>query len=222
MVGCPSRASHRGRTSSRFGQRLRDVKYVLTSHAHFDHVGGVAALQRRTADVSSAAPPPSRLRSRRTDERRPAVSQWQPAGDTVPSGGAGDDGARRRDDHSRRRHVHGASHPRPTPGATTWSWRSCEGAHCVDVVYADSLQPESPTTAFRFTDHPGLVEQFRRSIEVVEGLPCDVIVTVHPDFMALDDKLATRGETVNPFVEPSACRRYGRAGSAEARRAARG
>jgi len=190
------------------GQRLRDVKYVLTSHAHFDHVGGVAALQRRTRGRVVGTPPPSRLsqpENRRKTTRSIAVAasrrygsqRWRRRrtvrdGETITLG-----------DVTFTAHLT----PGHTPGATTWSWRSCEGAHCVDVVYADSLNPISDD-GFRFTDHPGLVEQFRRSIEVVEGLPCDVIVTVHPDFMALDDKLATRGETVNPFVEPSACRRY--------------
>jgi len=30
-----------------------------------------------------------------------------------------------------------------TPGGTSWTWLSCEGARCVDVVYADSQSPIS-------------------------------------------------------------------------------
>ena len=67
------------------------------------------------------------------------------------------------------------------PGATTWTWRSCEGAQCADVVYADSLNPVSDE-GFRFNDRPHLVEAFRHSIDVVERMPCDVLVSVHPDF----------------------------------------
>jgi metallo-beta-lactamase class B len=39
--------------------------------------------------------------------------------------------------------------------------------------------------AFRFTGdakHPGIVEEFRRSIAKVAALPCDVLLTVHPAF----------------------------------------
>ncbi|MBI4881878.1 MAG: proteasome accessory factor PafA2 family protein, partial [Planctomycetes bacterium] len=31
--------------------------------------------------------------------------------------------------------------PGHTPGGTTWTWRSCEGARCLDLVFADSLNP---------------------------------------------------------------------------------
>ena len=46
--------------------------------------------------------------------------------------------------------------PGHTPGATTWTWQSCEGARCLNMVYVDSLTPVSKD-GFRYTDHaPGL------------------------------------------------------------------
>src|SRR5262249_58336920 len=66
--------------------------------------------------------------------------------------------------------------PGHTPGSTTWTWRSCEGTRCLDLVYADSLNAVS-SPEFRFTDHPGLVEQFRRSIAKVQGLTCDILLS---------------------------------------------
>ena len=74
--------------------------------------------------------------------------------------------------------------PGHTPGATSWSWRSCEGSSCKDIVYADSLNAVS-APGFRFSGdqkHPGIVEEFRRSIAKVAALPCDVLLTVHPAF----------------------------------------
>src|SRR6185503_18503630 len=61
--------------------------------------------------------------------------------------------------------------PGHTPGGTSWSWKSCEGARCVDVVYADSLSPVS-APAFRFTSDPPRVAAFRDSITAVAMLPC--------------------------------------------------
>jgi metallo-beta-lactamase class B len=81
--------------------------------------------------------------------------------------------------------------PGHTPGGTTWTWRSCEENRCLDIVYADSLSAVS-SPDFRYTQVPGLVEQFRHSIAVVGTLPCDVLVTVHPEFADLAGKLQRR------------------------------
>ena len=102
--------------------------------------------------------------------------------------------------------------PGHTPGATTWTWRSCEGTRCLDIVYADSLTPVSDD-GFRFTGdekRPSIVDTFRRSITRVEELPCDVILAPHPEFIALPGKRARLQERpdVNPFIEENACRTF--------------
>jgi metallo-beta-lactamase class B len=102
--------------------------------------------------------------------------------------------------------------PGHTPGSTAWTWRSCEGSRCLDIVYADSLNPVS-APGFRFTgdgSRPSLVDSFRRSIAKVAGLPCDVILAVHPSFADLDGKLQRReqGTGSDPFVDPHACVAY--------------
>jgi len=102
--------------------------------------------------------------------------------------------------------------PGHTPGGTTWTWRSCEGARCLEIVYADSLNPVS-APGFRFTGdatHPSVTETFRRSISTVEGLPCDILLAVHPSFAGMEDKLKRRREQPGsePFVDPKACRTY--------------
>jgi metallo-beta-lactamase class B len=108
--------------------------------------------------------------------------------------------------------------PGHTPGSTTWTWRSCEGERCLEIVYADSLTSIS-APGFRYTGdatHAAVDGQFRKSIAIVEALPCDVLLTVHPGFVGIDEKLARRSahSTVDPFVDPGACRAY----AAEARR----
>jgi metallo-beta-lactamase class B len=101
--------------------------------------------------------------------------------------------------------------PGHTPGSTTWTWRSCEGPRCLDIVYADSLNPVS-APGFRFTGdatHPGVVEVFRRSIATVGRLPCDILLSVHPGFSEMDGKLRRRRERrPDPFIDSQACRAY--------------
>jgi metallo-beta-lactamase class B len=102
--------------------------------------------------------------------------------------------------------------PGHTPGSTTWTWRSCEGARCVDVVYADSVTAIS-APGFRYLDPIGgavPAEAFRRSLGVIRALPCDILLAPHPGFIGIDEKLAARvrDPKSSPFVEPSACRAY--------------
>jgi metallo-beta-lactamase class B len=102
--------------------------------------------------------------------------------------------------------------PGHTPGATTWTWRACDGPTCYNVVYADSLNAVS-APGFRFTGGsgtPSLIEPFRKTIAKVAALPCDIIIGVHPSATDLDAKVKRRLErpTPDPFVNPNGCRAY--------------
>jgi metallo-beta-lactamase class B len=54
------------------------------------------------------------------------------------------------------------------------------------------------------------VSTFQRSISLVAQLPCDVLISVHPEFSDMDRKLALRagGRSANPFVDNQGCRTY--------------
>lgn len=108
--------------------------------------------------------------------------------------------------------------PGHTPGSTSWSWRSCEETRCLDVVYADSLNAVS-ADEFRFSGSastPSIADSFERSIETVETLPCDILLSPHPGFFGMQEKLRRQqaGET-GVFVDANACRAY--AGAARER-----
>ena len=193
------------------GFHTEDVELIVTSHAHYDHVGGVAALQRATgADVAASA---STARALRAGEPTPDDPQY---GLGVPER-LFPPVARVRVVRDRevlrvgRLEITPYFTPGHTPGSTTWTWQSCEGARCLNVVYADSLNPVS-ADGFRFTAGPSPTpaDTLQRSIGVVESLPCDVVIAVHPDFTQLNRKFEQRRAQpdVNPFIDPAGCRRY--------------
>jgi metallo-beta-lactamase class B len=102
--------------------------------------------------------------------------------------------------------------PGHTPGSTTWTWRSCEGERCLGIVYADSLTPVA-APGFRFSgdaSHASRVDEFRHSISTVAALPCDILLSTHPDFTGMDEKLRLRTlkPAADPFIDPQACRTY--------------
>lgn len=177
------------------GFRTTDIKLILTSHAHYDHVGGVAALQRYTNATVAASPSSAEAlrRGRPTDDDPqylipdngfPAVARVQ----TIRDGEVLRVG---------RLAVTAHFTPGHTPGSTTWTWESCDAGKCLSMVYADSLNAVSADD-FRFTGDaktPSRVEAFKKSIATVDALKCDALIPVHPSFS-------------KPFVDANACHAY--------------
>lgn len=193
------------------GFQTGDVKLIANSHAHYDHAGGIAALQRASGAIVVASAAGARaleqgyptaddpqFESGRTLRVPPVKSVKVVAdGEVVRAG-----------DLALTAHLT----PGHTPGAMTWTWRSCEGTRCLDVVYADSLNPVSDD-GFRFSGdgkRPSLVESFRTSLTKLENLPCDILLLPHPGAMDLVRKLARQKQdaATNPFIDAAACRTY--------------
>jgi metallo-beta-lactamase class B len=107
----------------------------------------------------------------------------------------------------------GIAHATPghTPGSTSWTWDSCEARRCVHVVYADSLAPISDDD-YRYTDnalHAGVLADFRTSIASVAALPCDLLLTPHPDASRMWERFGR--SAAYPLIDATACRRYAQA-----------
>ncbi len=182
------------------GFRLRDIKWIVNSHEHVDHAGGLAAMKRLTgARVAARAPAVPMLIRGETDPDDPqsgTLDDFPPVkidrviaeGERVEVGGLALTA------HATAGH---------TKGSTSWSWRSCEGTACLTILYADSLTAVSRAD-YRFADHPALVATFRATFAKVASLPCDLLLTPHPDASNLFGRLA--GKAL--LADPSACRTY--------------
>lgn len=158
------------------GFELSDIKLLLASHEHHDHVGGTAELQRLTGArlLSSAGAAPV-LASGKAD---PADPQYAIA-DPFPA--ARVDGIVTPGEPVRlgTLSLTPVAQPGHTLGALTWQWQSCEAEVCRTIVYADSLTPIS-TDGYRFTDAPALVAGMRAGLDRLAALPCDLLLTPHP------------------------------------------
>ncbi|MBS0199173.1 MAG: subclass B3 metallo-beta-lactamase [Proteobacteria bacterium] len=184
------------------GFKLSDVKRILSTHDHNDHAGGLARLQRDTgAPVLARAPAAATLHRGASDRSDPQFGQlgkFPPVanvrviadGQTVKLG-----------------ELELVAHATPghTPGSTSWTWRSCEGTHCVDIAYVDSLTAISDKQ-YRYSDHPGYVAAFRHTIDTVASLRCDLLLTPHPT--ASDMFLRFAG--TKPLIDADACLAYSR------------
>jgi metallo-beta-lactamase class B len=192
----------------KLGFQTRDIKLILVSHGHFDHGGGVAALQRFTgAAVAASASTAEALRrgENTPDDPQyafgrefnafPAVAGVQAAADlqVLTVGNL-----------AIRIHLI----PGHAPGSSAYTWQSCEGTRCLNLVYADSITSGS-APGFKYGPR---LEVFRRSIEKLAALPCDIILAPHPFFTQIGEKLKRRaeleGQGSDPFIDPNGCQAY--------------
>ncbi|HUQ10913.1 MAG TPA: subclass B3 metallo-beta-lactamase [Steroidobacteraceae bacterium] len=206
--GLPQSAPLIAENIVRLGFRLEDVKLILNSHTHYDHAGGIAALQRASGARVAASPA-----SRRALERGgptpddPQFAFGKEHNDYAPVAKVQ---VVKDAEELRVGALRIAAHftPGHTPGGTSWTWQSCEGTRCLNLVYADSLNSVS-APGFRFGEH-GRAQVFEHSMAVVAALPCDLLLAPHPVLIDMDAKLAAlkaHPET-NPFISTDACRRY--------------
>lgn len=192
---------------------VSDVKIIVNSHAHFDHAGGIAELQRLSgARVIASEWSAAVLKTGGPEKGDPQYAGGIPIapvanvhrfadGEQIQLGG-----------------ILLTAHLTPghTPGGTSWTWKSCEGSVCRDMVYADSLAPIS-SDGFRFTgssDYPNAVSDFEKSFAFLETTPCDILITPHPESSRLWDRLDLRqkGTEADPMVNSEACRQLARQG----------
>ena len=121
------------------GFRTEDVRLIVNAHAHYDHAGGIAALQRASGARVAASAHGARVIAKgepMPDDPQHAFGAAANRFPPVPSVRGVADGETLRVGPLA---ITARLTPGHTPGSTSWTWRSCEGERCLDVVYADSL-----------------------------------------------------------------------------------
>ena len=187
------------------GFRLEDVKLILNTHAHHDHAGGIAALQRMSGATVLASP-------------------W--SAKVLETGGVAPDdpqfGDIRGIDPVRQVHllhdnqtlhlgsiaITAHSTPGHTPGGTSWTWISCQAGTCLNMVYADSISAVS-RQGWSFHQHPEAVSAFQTSFAFLNSTPCDILITPHPTASSFEDR---RNGTLSGPSDGNDCRRLAQAG----------
>lgn len=184
------------------GFNIRDVKYLLNSHAHIDHAGGLAGLQRASgAQMIASAGDRKVLEAGAIDYGPTAGMPFPPIrvdriigdGDIVTLGG-----------------VTLTAHLTPghTPGCTSWTMpvNGADGKphkaffHCSATVAGQALVPES---------YPGMVAAYRTTFARVRAMRADVFLASHDNFFDLHAKRARqlKGDA-DAFVDPDALERF--------------
>ena len=177
----------------KLGFKLEDIKLILTTEPHYDHSGGAAAMERDTgATVLAGEAAAPLLVAGKIGPDDPQKAWLPPSFPAVKSARGLKDGETIRLGGVT---VTALATPGHTAGSMSWTWESCEGERCVNVVFASSLNAVGPDE-FRFSapEQRPLVEAYQRSFERIRTVPCDILITAHPDFRPGDQ-----------LIDPEAC-----------------
>jgi metallo-beta-lactamase class B len=187
------------RNIQRLGFRMSDVKIILHSHEHFDHIGGIGRLQQLSgAQLFASAAAAPVLRSGTAGTGDPQAGMHKPFPSARVDRVIVDGEAVRLGNLT----LFAVATPGHTPGALSWHWGSCDGGVCRQIVYADSLTPVSRDD-YRFGDHSDYLAAFRASIAKVAALDCDILLTPHPSASKMVVRLGRAR-----IDDPDQCRGY--------------
>lgn len=188
----------------RLGFRPQDVKYLISSHAHSDHAGGLAQLKAWTGAKFVASREDGALIARggRGDFAwgdkftYPALQPDRTIadGETLAIGGT-----------VLIAHIT----PGHTKGCTTWTMQIGENGKQYNVVFFCSTS----APGYKLVDNPNypkIVDDYRKSFSYLETLPCDVFLAPHGSFFDLKEKVRALKlhPEHNPFIDRTEFKKF--------------
>ncbi len=177
----------------KLGFKLKDVKFILNSHAHLDHAGGISEMKHATGAKFVAMDQDVAALTAGTAFPAAIPDRVIHDGDTVTVGA-----------------VTMTAHLTPghTRGCTTWTTVARDGVKRYNVVFVGSATvlpnyklidlPNAPAT------YPGIQADYEKTFRVLRSLPCDVFLASHGSFYSLVDKrsVMSKNPAQNPFIDP--------------------
>ena len=191
--GLPETAPLIATNVEKLGFRMADVKYLLNSHAHFDHSGGLAELKRRSGAtmVASAADAPA-LEAGASNSPPVDVGRVIEDGGTVSLGGTT---------------LTANITPGHTRGCTSWSTTAREADRSYRVMFNCSVSIVDRLVGN--TSYPGIVTDYQRTFDRFRRSEADVFLSSHPSAFGMAEKRAKmKAGAANPFVDPAEMKRF--------------
>lgn len=202
--GLPETVPQIRQNVSQLGFKLADIKILLNSHAHYDHAGGLAELKELTGAKLMATEADAELMARGGKDD----FQW---GDKYSYRPVKADRLLRDGDQVELGEVQLTARLTPghTKGSTTWTMKVNEEGKEFDVVFSTSVSTPGYTLANN-DRYPNIVNDYRRTFQILKSLPCDVFLGPHAEFFSMKEKVARleRAAKPNPFIDPAGYREY--------------
>lgn len=179
----------------KLGFRFTDIKILLGSHAHGDHMEGDALIKELTgATVMAMEQDVPALRNMRPGNKVHPIDRILKDRDEVKLGG------------TTLIAYLTAGH---TKGCTSWAVKTQEGGRPYDVVIVGSVGVNAGVALVNNKDYPQIGEDYMRSFKVLRGLTSDVFLGPHGSFYRLTDKYAQLEKGgANPFIDPQGLKNH--------------
>ena len=167
------------------GFKPEDIRILLTTQAHFDHVGTHAHFKKLSGGIVQAMDGDAQLlrSGGKTDYlfgKDPnshfppmAVDRVLKDGDIITLGGE---------------RLTARKTPGHTPGSTTFLMEVNEAGKIYNVVFAASTSVNPGTRLSKDPSYPGIMEDYRKTFDILTSLKPDVFVSGHASFFGLEKK----------------------------------
>lgn len=196
--GIPETAPLIQKSVRALGFKVEDIKILLTTQAHFDHVGSLAAMKAASgakvmvmkgdAELVEAGGRGDYLFGDNMPFPAVKVDRVLADGDTVALGGI------------TLKAVHTPGH---TKGCTTWTTAIVDAGRTLSVVFAGSTAVNPGTVLSGMTTYPGIAADYERAFRVQASLTPDVWLGAHAGFYGMAAKREKqKAGGPNPFVDP--------------------
>ena len=170
------------------GFKYSDIKILLGSHAHGDHMEADAMVKELTgAKVMAMAEDVPALQAMKPGGKPHPIDRILHDGDQVSLGGT-----------TLTAHLT----PGHTKGCTTWTLKAEEGGKSYDVVIVGSAGVNPGVKLVNNADYPQIADDFVRTFKTLRSLHCDVPLGSHPGMYNMAAKYALVGKGKNPYIDP--------------------
>ena len=186
----------------KLGYKFSDVKILLGSHAHNDHMEGNALVKKLTGAQVYVMEGDEKAIANGGEGQYLYKAKWTPCkvdrvlhdGDKVTLGGA----------TLIARHT-----PGHTPGCTTWTMEVRDGGKTYLAVIVGSPNVNTGYQLVNNAEYPGIAKDFAETFRVLKSLKCDIFLGAHGSYYNLDAKYPKlKPGATNPFVDPDGHRAY--------------
>jgi metallo-beta-lactamase class B len=190
----------------KLGYKPEDIRILLSPHAHIDHVGTLADIKKltgatvatmdRDVELLASGGKTDYLYAKEAKLHFPPVAADRVLkdGETIELGGV-KLMARLTAGHTR--------------GSTTFFTTVQDGGRSYLVVFPDGTGVNPGTRLVNNPSYPGILEDYRRTIGILESLKPDIFLSYHAEIFDLPTKRArATTEGVQAFVDPDGYRRW--------------
>lgn len=180
----------------KLGFRLADIKIILGSHAHGDHMQADAVVKELTggAQVMAMEQDVPALKAMKAPSGKPhPIDRVLKDGEQVRLGGTA---------------LTARLTPGHTRGCTTWETTAQDGGRSYTVVIAcGGLQEDARLVNNK--NYPEIADHFAQSIKIYKTMTPDVFLASHSWFFDLAGKYTRLGTGgANPYVDPAGFRAW--------------